>query len=1291
MADDFFKVRNGFIVGEDKFTVDGTSGDVEVTGDLTVAGGITFTGDLAVNGGDITTTSTTATVFNTTATTVNIGSAATTMSIGNGAGTVTIPGNLTVNGTTTTINTQDLLVEDKNITIGNVAIPTDITASGGGITLLGDTNKTITWNNSTDGWEFNQPIKVTGNLVLTGNISDTGALQISTGANGDITLAPNGTGNVALTLGNGGNLTNTRNYVLGTIRQTAAATAGDIWGFGTGTSSPVRGIYLDNSATSTTVTGKRNAVVMRNTGNAPRNSIIGEVGRGTNPSSPTVVTAGTNLVEMAGGGYYGGGSDSGWTTGNGFGNAGSIRLNAGETWSSTNTGVNFTVLGSGIGAYAAVAPQILMQLSSNAGAFACDNPTFLTKAVAIGGTGKYMLDIFESRVDVGGQTLKINSRQEAGDSVIQAYDSTSLGTLTWDGTNWIVSSDLQINGNDILASDGATNITLTSNTLTTVAGDLKVGGNDIQASDGTTALTLSASTGNVAVVGNLDVLGGTITESTGALTISTGAANGNITLDPNGTGNVVLTFANGGNLTNDRNYVSGNIRQTAAASAGDIYGLGTGTTTPYRGISLDNYATATTTTGKRTGIALRNYGAPPRNTIFGEVARGTNPSSPLAPLSGIPLIEMAGGGYYGGGAGDGWVSSTTAGVAGVIRLTTTENWSTTNTGTGFSVLGSPTGAYAGTTLSLLDINSNTASYVSDSQTFRTKPAAAGGTNFSMLTLTESLVTVGGDLRVNGNDIQASDGATNITLTGNTLTSFAGDLRINGNDIQNSAGQTSYAMTSDRSNTSINTTAMNFNTTSGSNMVNFTASGSQGGFTFSDPNGSGNNVLMEFGATKSVYALYGVSADGSVTPTVNYNGYRRVAGNNVATKTNDRLGQFTFNGNINTGTGGPSSNVVGGEIRVYATEDWDNTKAGTGIALEITKQGTNTNTNVFLSSANQTEVTGDTIILKDTSGENLAQLTAANSAITTDRLDVRGSTVDSPYMVLFKDGGNDVVLGLSQTRATAGYENAVFNFTTQRSADGINYTPTQNGDILGEYKFNGNAYTSTTPGTAGPTAFINVSATENWTNTAQGSRFNFSANRTGGTTAYTVIQGTPDQLDLQAATINLNSYTGTALTSASIGYTRTYGEFAYVNAAGFDIPAQNTIYTMPLDTTLNAQGTSISGTGNININVSGWYKIIMSLQATSSHNGVNSFVFWLRKNGSDVANSKTEVDFLKDQKSVIAMDWLVNSDGNDYWEIVYATANAAYADIAFPTIAATTTPFVSPVAPAVIFNVIPIGA
>jgi hypothetical protein len=65
---------------------------------------------------------------------------------------LTISGNLTVNGTTTNINSTNLVIEDKNIILGDTAEPTDTTADGGGITLKGATDKTFNWLDSTDSW-----------------------------------------------------------------------------------------------------------------------------------------------------------------------------------------------------------------------------------------------------------------------------------------------------------------------------------------------------------------------------------------------------------------------------------------------------------------------------------------------------------------------------------------------------------------------------------------------------------------------------------------------------------------------------------------------------------------------------------------------------------------------------------------------------------------------------------------------------------------------------------------------------------------------------------------------------------------------------------------------------------------------------------------------------------------------------------------------------------------------------------------------------------------------------------
>ncbi len=95
---------------------------------------------------------------------------------------LTVAGDLEVQGTTTTIESQTLEVTDKNITLGNVSTPSDATADGGGVTLLGATDKTISWINSTDCWTSNQDFdlvsgkdyKIAGTSVLSGSTLGSG-------------------------------------------------------------------------------------------------------------------------------------------------------------------------------------------------------------------------------------------------------------------------------------------------------------------------------------------------------------------------------------------------------------------------------------------------------------------------------------------------------------------------------------------------------------------------------------------------------------------------------------------------------------------------------------------------------------------------------------------------------------------------------------------------------------------------------------------------------------------------------------------------------------------------------------------------------------------------------------------------------------------------------------------------------------------------------------------------------------------------------------------------------------
>jgi cytoskeletal protein CcmA (bactofilin family) len=163
----------------------------------------------------------------------------TTLAAGNTTitGDITVSGNLTINGTTTNINSTNLLVEDKNIILGDVTTPSDVTADGGGITLKGATDKTFNWVDATDSWTASEHIDLAagkvykigtttianstalGTGILASSLTSVGTLSsltlggalsgVTTLAAGNTTIT--GFANVSTTLQVGGNTTITGN------------------------------------------------------------------------------------------------------------------------------------------------------------------------------------------------------------------------------------------------------------------------------------------------------------------------------------------------------------------------------------------------------------------------------------------------------------------------------------------------------------------------------------------------------------------------------------------------------------------------------------------------------------------------------------------------------------------------------------------------------------------------------------------------------------------------------------------------------------------------------------------------------------------------------------------------------------------------------------------------------------------------------------------------------------------------------------------------------------------------
>ena len=148
--------------------------------------GVTVSGGAISIGQDVATSST-PTFGNITTTGYIAGPATFTIdpaAVGDNTGTLVIAGNLQVDGTTTTINSTTVNIDDLNIQLATGAINA-AAANGAGITVDG-ASATITYDGTNDEWDFNKDINVTGEVTSTAlSVKKTGFTRGTFEADGD--------------------------------------------------------------------------------------------------------------------------------------------------------------------------------------------------------------------------------------------------------------------------------------------------------------------------------------------------------------------------------------------------------------------------------------------------------------------------------------------------------------------------------------------------------------------------------------------------------------------------------------------------------------------------------------------------------------------------------------------------------------------------------------------------------------------------------------------------------------------------------------------------------------------------------------------------------------------------------------------------------------------------------------------------------------------------------------------------------------------------------------------------
>lgn len=177
---------------------------------------------------------------------------------------------------------------------------------------------------------------------------------------------------------------------------------------------------------------------------------------------------------------------------------------------------------------------------------------------------------------------------------------------------------------------------------------------------------------------------------------------------------------------------------------------------------------------------------------------------------------------------------------------------------------------------------------------------------------------------------------------------------------------------------------------------------------------------------------------------------------------------------------------------------------------------------------------------------------------------------------------------------------------------------------------------------------------------------------------------PDAVIVAAAVLKVGTTDGQLMVRTTLPFGLRYGTFS--DTTDQTLAAINTATPVKLNTTDIASGVSVvnDGSGNptrITVADSGFYQVSVSNQYTSTNASSKDVQTWLRKNGTDVANSNSYVTLTGNNENLIfASTYTLSLQANEYFQIMWASNDTT---VSINSIAATG---YSPASPSVIVTV-----
>lgn len=165
----------------------------------------------------------------------------------------------------------------------------------------------------------------------------------------------------------------------------------------------------------------------------------------------------------------------------------------------------------------------------------------------------------------------------------------------------------------------------------------------------------------------------------------------------------------------------------------------------------------------------------------------------------------------------------------------------------------------------------------------------------------------------------------------------------------------------------------------------------------------------------------------------------------------------------------------------------------------------------------------------------------------------------------------------------------------------------------------------------------------------------------------------------AAVLSVDATAGSIMVRPTIPMGLDYGSFD--STVTQSIAATSTAQAITLNTTLSSNGITLSSGSRLTAAQSGFYSVSVSLQLTSKSSSAKTVYVWLRKNGTDVADStRAFTSDINNGYTPLSITYPISLAASDYVEWYWASDST---DVDLSTVAASA---FAPRAPSVIISV-----